>query len=240
MFRNTARFCLAIDTVVLTFTLILLTCSAALAQETLLMPVQGNTLNVLDLDTLTVKQTIDATGYMAFAYVGNNQRLALVGSTNGSYMSTLDFTVGQTASGAEVNRTYGNCPYATPTFTADKKYLLFQDQCDNTLHVYDPSLQRTIRKVLLATALGSDSVGAPGSIVVVGTKAYVTSVAPSISRPAITYVDLRTFRAFQIKISNGQFDNAGLWSPNAAATPDGKYVIMAQTSPDGLTVTCFS
>jgi hypothetical protein len=38
-----------------------------------------------------------------------------------------------------------------------------------------------------------------------------------------------------ITIPAGYFENSGLWSPNAAATPDGKYVVMVQSSPDWTT-----
>ena len=199
------------------------------AQESILFSAQFSTLNVLDLETLTPQQSISAAGYMAFAEVGNNPRLTFVGSSNGSYISVIDFTLGH-----EVSRSYGECPFATPAFTPDKKYLLFQDQCDQTLHVYDPSAQRTIRRVSLAPSVRGNALGAsPGSIVVVGQKAYVTTVAPDSQRPAIAVVDLHTFRVRSIPIPNGIFDNPGLWSPNAGATPDGKYVLMAQSAPDG-------
>ena len=65
-----------------------------------------------------------------------------------------------------------------------------------------------------------------GSIVIVGSKAYVTTKHPG-SEPSIALVDLHTFRARAIPIpSHGSA--GGRCLPNAAATPDGKYVVMIQ------------
>ena len=66
-----------------------------------------------------------------------------------------------------------------------------------------------------------------GSIVIIGSKAYVTTRTPSSGTPAIALVDLHTFRARAIAIP-GRSTGTGLCLPNAAATPDGKYVVMVQ------------
>ena len=78
--------------------------------------------------------------------------------------------------------------------------------------------------------MGASS-GNLGSVVVVGHKAYVTTYYPDENRPGIAVVDLRTLRARRIATRTGYFDGyVGYATPNAAATADGKYVIVAQTS----------
>ncbi len=90
----------------------------------------------------------------------------------------------------------------------------------------------------LLQSMGAGAFGNPlGSIVVVGEKAYVAAANPDPNHPAIAVVDLRSFRARRIAIPQGYFDGQyhGLETlPNAAATSDGKYVVMVETeSADG-------
>src|ERR1019366_8589884 len=58
---------------------------------------------------------------------------------------------------------------------------------------------------------------------------------PDTNHPAIAVVDLRTFRVRPITIPEGHFDfYLYPQPPNAAATADGKYVVMVETeSPSG-------
>jgi WD40 repeat protein len=165
---------------------------AVLAQQSLIVPAKGGTVSVLDLETLNLEQTINAAGYQAFAAVGNNPRLAFVGASNGSYLSVVDFTIGR-----EVNRIYEVCPYAVPAFTPDRQYLLVEDNCDSTVKVLDTSTQKLVRSLDLAPYMGTGAQGTNsnlGSIVVLGQKAYVTTVAPDSSHPAIAVVDLKSFK----------------------------------------------
>lgn len=204
---------------------------AVLAQQSLIVPARGGTVSVLDLDTLNLEQTLNVAGFQAYAAVGNNPRLAFVGGSFGSYLSVVDFTIGR-----EVNRIYDVCPWAMPAFTSDRQYLLVEDMCDSSVKVLDTSTQKLVRKLDLAPYMGTGAQGQNfGSIVVLGQKAYVTTGLPDSSRPAIAVVDLQTFKIKAIPIPVGYFEIYGLWSPNAAATPDGKYVVMVQTSPDGMT-----
>jgi hypothetical protein len=204
---------------------------AVLAQQSLIVPAKGGTVSVLDLETLNLEQTLNVTGLPAYAAVGNNPRLAYVGGANGNYLSVVDFTIGR-----EINRIYDVCPWAMPAFTSDRQYLLVEDQCDSSVKVLDTSTQKLVRKLDLAPYMGTGAQGQNfGSIVVLGQKAYVTTGLPDSSRPAIAVVDLQTFKIKAIPTPAGYFEIFGYWSPNAAATPDGKYVVMVQTSPDGMT-----
>ena len=76
------------------------------------------------------------------------------------------------------------------------------------------------RRVELAEIMRNGSDFEMGSIVIVGTKAYVTTKTPSGSNPSIALVDLHTFRARAIAIPNDAFPE-GICLPNAAATPMG-------------------
>ncbi len=207
---------------------VVLVAPAVLAQESLIVPAKGGTVSVLDFETLNLEQTLNVAGYQAFAAVGNNPRLAFVGASNGSYLSVVDFTIGR-----EINRVYDMCPFAMPAFTPDREYLLVEDNCDSTLKVVDTSAQKVVRSLDLAPYMGTGTQFTQfGSIVVVGQKAYVTTTGPDPIHPAIAMVDLKKFKVKAITIPAGYFEDVGLWSPNAAATPDGKYVVMVQSSPD--------
>lgn len=207
---------------------IMLVAPAVLAQQSLIVPAKGGTVSVLDFETLNLEQTLNVAGYQAFAAVGNNSRLAFVGASNGSYLSVVDFTIGR-----EINRIYDMCPFAMPAFTPDREYLLVEDNCDSTLKVVDTSAQKVVRSLDLAPYMGTGTQFTQfGSIVVVGQKAYVTTTGPDPAHPAIAVVDLKKFKVKAITIPAGYFEDWGLWSPNAAATPDGKYVVMVQSSPD--------
>ena len=85
---------------------------------------------------------------------------------------------------------------------------------------------KIVRRADLRGVFGNGYDSFMGSIVVVGSKAYVTTKHPN-ARPAMALVDLHTLRARAILIPNhGSSGNGCL--PNAAATPDGKYVVMIQ------------
>lgn len=201
---------------------------AVLAQQSLIVPAKGGTVSVLDFETLNLQQVLNVAGFQAFAAVGNNPRLGFIGGANGSYLSVVDFTIGR-----EINRIYEVCPWATPAFTSDGQYLLIEDNCDSSLKVLDTSSQKLVRKLDLTPYLGTGAQAQNfGSILVLGQKAYVTTVAPDAGHPAIAAINLNTFKIKKITIPAGYFENSGYWSPNAAVTPDGKYLLMVQSSPD--------
>ena len=89
-----------------------------------------------------------------------------------------------------------------------------------------------VRKVKLAPALGYGANGM-SSIVVVGRKAFVATFETDFFRPAIAVVDLGTFAVRPISIPDGYLYGFGGTPPNAAATPDGKYVVMVEDEDDG-------
>jgi len=204
---------------------------AALGQEKLIAPMQYGTISVVDLTTLTADEVVTAGAYQAFALVGANPRLGYVGASD--YLSVIDFSLGR-----EVNRIYGVCPSQSAAFTSDQKYLLVEDACGYAgyegLTMVNATTGKVVRRVNLARVLGQGaSNGYLGSVVVVGNKAYVTSQSGDGACPPIGVVDLRTFKFRRVNVPCGYNDFSGGWTPNAAATPDQKYVVMVQNSDDG-------
>ena len=196
--------------------------AVALAQESLIVPAQFGSISVLDLATLNTTEVINAAGYQGFAAVGANQRLGFIGAQN--YVSVVDFTIGR-----EVKRIYGVCATQTSAFSSDQKYLLVEDTCGNTLDLIDTATLQLVRRINLTRALGNGGLDwQMGSIVVVGRKAYVTMIEPDPNRPAMAVVDLKTFAVKPIRVPAGVFDGT-VWSPNAAAMPDGNYVLLLET-----------
>jgi WD40 repeat protein len=125
--------------------------------------------------------------------------------------------------------------------SSDGKTLLIADWDYATLDVIDLSQFKVIKKVNLVPAL-KEGAYSLGSIVVVGTNAYVTSTSTDFSHPAVAVVDLSTFKVKAVPIPAGYVDESGFLTPNAAATPDGKYVVMVETynSDSSFHVLCIS
>src|ERR1019366_2999977 len=202
---------------------------AASAYEAYLVTAADASLNLYNLSTNNLLETLPSGLGKSSVVVGPNNRLAFV--STGSSLSVIDLTVGR-----EVRRIQGL--YISPgsmTFTPDGKWLLFADQAGSgytyTLDVFDPARMEVVRRVALAPVMGYGAESQPiGSIVVVGQKAYVVPAFPDPNRPAVAVVDLRTFRVRPITIPQGDFDGQYFGTlPNAAATSDGKYVVMVET-----------
>ncbi len=199
---------------------------AALAQEKLIAPMQYGTISVVDLTTLNAEEVITAGAYQAFALVGANPRLGFVGAS--TYLSVIDFTVGR-----EVNRIYGVCAYPSGAFTTDKKYLLVEDACGygyyQGLTVVNATTGNVVRRVNLSPALGQGAYnGSLGPVVVAGNKAYVPAQYGDPVLSPLAVLDLRTFKVKRVNVPSGFLDYSTLWTPNVAATPDQKYVVMVE------------
>src|ERR1019366_7841183 len=161
---------------------------AASAYEAYLVTAADASLNLYNLSTNNLIETITSGLGKSSVVVGPNNRLAFV--STGSILSVIDLTVGR-----EVRRIQGlYIASGSMTFTPDGKWLLFADQARSgytyTLDVFDPMRMELVRRVPLAPVmgLGAESIA---SIVVVGEKAYVTAAYTDQSRPAIAVVYLR-------------------------------------------------
>jgi hypothetical protein len=198
-----------------------------MGQEKLIAPVQYGTISVVDPATLNVNEMIPAGAYQTFALVGANPRLGFMGAID--YLSVIDFSLGR-----EVNRFYGVCPEYFAAFTSDQKYLLVEDGCgygsySEGLTMVNATTGKVVRRVNLARVLGQGAYyDSLGSIVVVGNKAYVTSQFGDAVLPPIAVLDLRTFRLRRVNVPSGYLTYGGLYTPNAAVTPDQKYLVMVE------------
>jgi len=198
---------------------------AALAQEKLIAPVAGGTVSVVDLATLNVNEVVTTGESQSFALVGANPRQGLIGAFN--YLSVIDFSLGR-----EVNRIYGVCPYYSSAFTSDQKYLLVQDGCGYSgysygLTVLNASTGRLVRRVGLTQTLGYGTFEL-GPVVVAGNKAYVASQSGDPARSPLAVLNLRNFRLRPVNVPSGYLDLSGYSVPNAALTPDQKYLVFVQ------------
>ena len=206
--------------------ILLLVSLTALGQEKLIAPVQYGTVSVVDLATLNADEVVTAGAYQAFALVGANPRVGFVGASD--YLSVIDFSLGR-----EVNRIYGVCPYQSAAFTSDQKYLLVEDECGYGYYLRpdDGQCNHGEGGAASQSVQGARPRRLPrllGSVVVVGNKAYVTSQYGDPVLPPIAVLDLRTFKLRPVNVPSGYNDYSSFWTPNAAVTPDQKYVVFVQ------------
>jgi hypothetical protein len=195
--------------------------STAVAQESVLVASFG--LGVYDMNLNNLSMSVPPTlGQYLFVADPNNPHLAYA-TGNGNYISVFDLTMGR-----EINRIYGACGFSYAAFTTDNKYLLVADCTGPTLDIVDLARQTVFRKVNLSRGLrASAHYASYGSLVVVGNKAYVTAYYTYGATGTVALVDLKTYEVRSILLpSSGSFD--GYEAPNAAVTPDQKYVIVAQ------------
>ena len=193
------------------------------AQENVLVATRYSVLSLYDLPLQNLEQKISGS-YITWSVIvdPNNPRLAYVGAA--SYVSVFDLTIGR-----EVNRiSLGNGDgLGLMAFSSDGRYLLVADGNFPILNVIDVVKQIVVRKVNLGPVMGTGaSPGYLGSVVVVGTKAYVASYYPDYYRPAIAVVDLKTYVVKPLALVSGYIDTPGYLIPSAAATPDKKYAVM--------------
>ena len=162
--------------------------------------------------------------------VGPDNRLAFV--AGGSFLGAFDLTIGrETRRMPQLYPQSGISMAFSPPM--DDGLLVGDDtgsSFSGSLDIFDPARMVLLRRIPLAGAMGFGSVNV-GCIVVVGNKAYVTSTFLDGNHPAVAVVDLRTFSVRPIAIPYGHFDfgpSQPRASPNAAATPDGKYVVLGE------------
>ena len=212
---------------------LLLLRSAAMAQESYLVSAADGSLSAYNLATNNLIETTTAGLGKDYVAVGPNQRLAF--TTGGDYISVIDLSIQR-----EIQHALGYFVESNPmVFTPDGRYLLSVENSDyeapnylNELDVFDAASLQLLHQVHLGAVLGTAAEDIPlGSLVVVGQKVYIAPQYTDENTPTMAVVDLQTFQASAIPIPAGLLDSSGLpgFQPNAAATPDGQYVVMAET-----------
>jgi DNA-binding beta-propeller fold protein YncE len=223
-----------LTSLVAVFVVLVLQC-AVMAQEAYLVSGVDGSLSAYNLATNSLIETTSAGLGKGNITVGPNQRLAFIAT--GNYISVIDLAIQR-----ELQHTYAYyVAGGRLVFTPDGRYLLSFDTANQppdfpvALDVFDAASMQLLHQISLESVLGSAAFTYPvGSIVVVGHKAYIAPQAPDQTSPRMAVVDLQTFQASAIPIPLGSFDGQGLtgYPPNAAATPDGQYVVMLETAPD--------
>jgi hypothetical protein len=213
---------------VLTITAFLLAAitSASAQQLNYLVTAPDSSVSVFDLTTNNLVKKINQGSNEYSIVVGPNSRLAFVGSK--SYVSVIDLTIGREVQ--RIRNVGASTIGSSMTLTRDGRYLLVVDTFNLGLAIIDPVALTLVREVPLSVALG-DGVYSMGTVVSIGSKAYVTSDSPDQINPAIAVVDLNTFTARGLSIPPGFYGYQGLGAlPDAAITADGRYFVLAQDS----------
>jgi hypothetical protein len=163
--------------------------------------------------------------------VGPNHRLAFV--AGGNYISVIDLAMGR-----EILHNFNYYVAGGPlVFTPDGQHLIVYDSVNQppdfpaALDILDAASMQLVQQVPLSSVLGSAALNFPvGAMVLVGHKVYIVPEYPDSNTPTMAVVDLQTFQATAIPIPAGYFDGGN--TLNASATPDGQYVVMAETEYD--------
>jgi len=191
-------------------------------QQAILVSGSDRSLGVFDLATGASIATVHAGagGYSSLVAVGSNPRLAVQASQQGAYpLSVIDLTIQR-----EIARIPVAAQSASVAFTSDGRFLLVVEPSGWILDVFDAATFRLLRRVSLLKALGGAQRYAVNPLVTAGRKAYVIP-PPSSGKNVLAEVDLGTFRVRPITLPAGNaYFNSGV-VPEAALTPDGRYLI---------------
>ena len=210
----------------LTLLVVLLTLASSTlvyGQDRYLVTASDGSLSVNNLATgQLIESVLSCPGWPKIT-VGQNLRLAFVSCD--TYLSVVDLTISR-----EIKRIYGVQP-GYSVVTPDGKYLLVEDFRTYSLDWVDLSRMAIVRKVDLQRSLGGASRWL-GSLAIVGNKVYVTTILPAGNSSPIAEIGLMDLRVRTINLPAGWQDglqnNIG-FAPNAAATPDGKYLAVVGT-----------
>lgn len=204
----------------------LLLSSLGLAQERYVVSSTLGNLNVYSLSDNSLVESFGAGANPMQTVISPNQRIGYFVNNDNPYVSVVDFTIQR-----EIRRIYGVQPSnnATAALTPDGTLLLVPTY-QGKLNIYRTSTFQLVKSVDLTHIVGAASLMILSSVVVVNNKAYVNTSYNVSSKNAVAVVDLSTFVASAIPVPpEGGYNNT-LFAGDTAATPDGKYVLMLQSS----------
>ncbi len=198
--------------------------SGAAQQPAYLVTAADSSVSVFDLATNNLIEKINEGNGEHVLSTGPNPRLSFVGC--GPFLSVIDLTIGR-----EVQRIWGVYASLSGTsiaFTKDGKWALVADIESASLDVIDAATLQIVRRVALKSVMGQGAYDL-NSVIVVGSKAYISTGFTDSNSPAIAEVDLNTFTAKSITVPAGYLDLDGIGTvPNLAATPDGRYAVFTE------------
>lgn len=190
------------------------------------------TINIYNVSDNSLVETIQGGGSPSKVAVAANGRILYVSNTNSNYISVIDTSIGR-----EVRRVHGVSSRQS-YLTADGALLFAAEDVQNVVDVINTS-DLSLQKISLVGLVCDDNtpqrcdvpfedqgIVTVRGVALVGHKAYLSLAADYSSR--VMTVDLDTHAVSSI--AGTALGNAGT-RDNAAATPDGHYVIV--TRPQG-------
>lgn len=201
-------------------------CSFSRAEEQYIVTSVDGTVNVYNLSDNSFVESFGAGANPFQLVVSPNHRIGYFANLDLPYASVVDFTIRR-----EIDRIdYGVWANEnhTAALTPDGKLLLLPTY-GGALDVIRTSDFRVLQHVDLNEIVGSSSLVFLSSVVVANNKAYINTSENFSSKSAVAVVDLSSFRATGIPVPRDLYNNT-LLAGDTAATPDGKFVLMLQSS----------
>jgi DNA-binding beta-propeller fold protein YncE len=196
------------------------------AEEQYIVTSVDGTVNVYNLSDNSFVESFGAGANPFQLVVSPNHRIGYFANLDLPYTSAVDFTIQR-----EIDRfDYGVWANEnhTAALTPDGKLLLIPTH-GGALDVIRTSDFRVIQRVDLNEIAGPPTLVEFSSVVVVNNKAYINTSENFSRTSAVAVVDLTTFQATGIPVPQDFYNNT-FFAGDTAATPDGKFVLMLQSS----------
>lgn len=205
--------------------LLVVLCALSSAEEQYIVSSVDGNVNVYNLSDNSFVESFGAGANPFQVVVSPNRRVGYFPNFDNPYVSVVDFTIQR-----EIKRIYGveACNSLTAALTPDGKLLLIPSY-EGKLDVIRTSDFQVIQRVDLTGIVGPVPLMSLSSVVVVNNKAYINTNFNFSSNNAVAVVDLTTFRATAIPVPTEFFNNT-IFAGDTAATPDGQYVLMLQST----------
>ena len=186
--------------------------------------VDGN-VNVYNLSDNSLVESFGAGANPFQVVVSPNRRIGYFPNFDNPYASVVDFTIQR-----EIRRIYGIAASnnLTASLTPDGTLLLIPSY-EGRLDIIRTSDFKVIQRVDLSQIVGPPSLMSLSSVVVANNKAYINTSFNFSDNSSVAVVDLATLQAKAVPVPP-EFVNNTLFAGDTAATPDGKYVLMLQST----------
>jgi DNA-binding beta-propeller fold protein YncE len=205
--------------------LLVMLCGFSRAEEQYIVSSVDGNVNVYNLSDNSFVESFGAGANPFQVVVSPNRRIGYFPNFDNAYASVVDFTIQR-----EIKRIFGvnSSNSLTAALTPDGKLLLIPSS-EGKLDVIRTTDFQIIQRVDLTHIVGPISLMSLSSVVVVNNKAYINTSFNFSNSNAVAVVDLTSFQASAIPVPQ-EFSNNTLFAGDTAATPDGKYVLMLQST----------